>query len=121
MMGSRVFQIERNLGSLKSNISASIENFDEGAGDYCSLILDIDKMSALVSKGTPIAKVKTCFLKLNDPRIIAKYTSTLHTFDEKHNLYWKVLQLNAISITYLVEKRVLNAYESINALRVKGM
>ena len=95
--------------------------FGEGAGDHRPLLLDIDEISVLGSKGTPSAKVKARRLKLNDPRIIAKYTSTLHKFYLKHNLYWKVSQLNAIPITYPVEKRVSEAYESIDELRVQGM
>ena len=85
--------------------------FGDGAGDHCPLLLDIDEMSVFGEKGAPSVKVQAWHLKLNEPRIIAHYIGILHKFYVKHNLYWKVSQLNKIPITYPVEMLVSDAYE----------
>lgn len=73
------------------------------------------------AKASLNVKVHAMRLKLNGPRIITHYTGTLHKFYVKHNLYWKVSQLNTMPITYTVEQLVAKQCQAIDTLRVQGI
>ena len=96
-------------------------SFGDGARDHRLLLLDIDEMSIFSAKGALSVKVQAMLLKLNDPRIISRYTGILQKFFVTHNIYWKVSQLKKIPITYPVEKSVSDVYAAIDALQVQGM
>ena len=73
--------------------------FGYGSGNHQPLVVDIDKTSVFGTAGAPSEKIKARCLKLNNPRIISKYTSLLHIFYLKHNMY-KMVYLNNIPISY---------------------
>ena len=67
--------------------------FENGAGDHRLLIVDIDMVLVFGVAGVVIGKCNARRLKLNDPRIIAKYSSLFHKFYVKHKLYLQVHHL----------------------------
>ena len=52
--------------------------FRDGAGDHRPLMVDIDEVTIFGAVGVPSGKLRARRLKLNDLRIIAKYSSLLH-------------------------------------------
>ena len=88
--------------------------FRDDAGNRSPLMVDVDEVSLFSAAGVPIGKLKARQLKLNDPRIIANYSSLLYTFYVKHKLYLKVHHLNKIPVSYPIQKEVAKRYEEID-------
>ena len=95
--------------------------FGDGAGDHRPLIVDIDEVSVFGAAGVPSGKLKARRQKLNDPRIITKYSSLLHNFYVKDTLYLKLRHLKKIPVSYPIQKEVAKKYEEIYLIQVQGM
>ena len=67
------------------------------------------------------AKLRARRLKLNDPRIIAKYNLLLDKLYNKHRLYTKMWRLNSIPIDHPLLKEMMEMYKDIDSIRVQGM
>ena len=89
-------------------------------GDHRPVWLELDKVDAMGSLMPSVERYETRRLKLNDPRIIAKYNSILEEQFEKMNIYQRCLNLyNSMGNTLTNEQCI--EYDLLDRYREKAM
>jgi hypothetical protein len=88
--------------------------------DHRCLYINIPASIAFGHALPPVATQRARQLKCQDPRIMEKYTSLYSQFLQEHNLVERAFSLQTI-MTYSANSAMTDEWESIDALRVKGM
>ena len=96
--------------------------FGDIPGDHRGIWIDVEQRSILGYKMADIPIAKARRLKLNDPRVVQRYQTSLDDFFTAHKLYERMRVLRSgIRYGYPLTDAQKREYEDIDTLRDKGM